>query len=235
MINLDEKQIRLIKAWIGRAKSPGNDEYGRFMAAWLAFNAFCYAGFSHKATRRRPDLAEDRGLEGLEGKVPAEGVLEMRDDGRVRLSINKPGRIRIDIRDRYTEDIVFTEFARRYKSAFQSWIEESSLREARDGFLTAIERAKGCYVINMLKCSDYDPDGSIEEMARNNIIVIVSDPNDLENFVDVLYQVRCNVFHGEKIPGEVNDDQIVKAALPFLLQLLQHVVGDALPSDYIPE
>lgn len=36
----------------------------------------------------------------------------------------------------------------------------------------------------------------------------------------MLHQIRCNVFHGEKIPGELNDDRIVNAATPVLRELL---------------
>lgn len=36
----------------------------------------------------------------------------------------------------------------------------------------------------------------------------------------MLYQIRCNIFHGEKTPGDFNDDRIVKNALP----LLRHIV-----------
>src|SRR5713101_313751 len=108
---LDDKQRRLINAWLQRATTGDGDEYGRFMAAWLAFNAFCYACFASLASRQRPDLTDARGLSGLTGKVNASGTLELRTDGRVRLQIEEPGRIRIDIRDRYTEDIVFDQFA----------------------------------------------------------------------------------------------------------------------------
>ena len=33
--------------------------------------------------------------------------------------------------------------------------------------------------------------------------------------------IRCNIFHGEKAPGVLNDDRIVKAATPVLRQLLE--------------
>ncbi|MGH8693474.1 MAG: hypothetical protein ACREVM_04500 [Burkholderiales bacterium] len=82
-MSLDDKQHRLINAWLNRANAAEGDEYGRFMAAWLAFNAFCYARFSVIASRRRPDLGEDRGLAGLAGQVPAVGTLELRS-GRAR-------------------------------------------------------------------------------------------------------------------------------------------------------
>jgi hypothetical protein len=39
---------------------------------------------------------------------------------------------------------------------------------------------------------------------------------NLRQLKSVLYQIRCNVFHGEKAPGDVNDDRIVRAAHPVL-------------------
>jgi hypothetical protein len=83
-MELDPKQQRLIRAWLAAAISPSGDEYGRFMAAWIAFNAFCYPLFAEKTSRRRPDLADDRGLVGLTGRVPAQGSLELRAEGRAR-------------------------------------------------------------------------------------------------------------------------------------------------------
>jgi len=162
--------------------------------------------------------------------VPAEGTLELRPDGRVRLLIKKPGRIQIDIRDRYTEDIVFTQFALQYQSSFRSWLEEAPLREARDGFLAALKRPIGYYVVNMLRAAEHDPDGSIEEMAKKNIVVAIEDPSLLKELVDALYQMRCNVFHGEKVPSDLNDDRIVTAARPLLVELLQRAVSQTAQS-----
>jgi len=94
------------------------------MAAWIAFNALCYALFAQNANRRRADLSDDRGLAGLVGTVRARGSLELRRDGRVRIRIEEPGVIQIDIRDRYTEDVVFADFARTYAAPFVTWLEE---------------------------------------------------------------------------------------------------------------
>ena len=95
-MHLDDKQRQLINAWMQRASIEDGDEYGRFMAAWLAFNAYCYRRFCRLASRQRPDLGDDRGLAGLTGRVEVSGTLELRSD-RIRLQIEKPGRIRIDI------------------------------------------------------------------------------------------------------------------------------------------
>jgi hypothetical protein len=49
---------------------------------------------------------------------------------------------------------------------------------------------------------------------------------DLTQLKNVLYQVRCNVFHGEKVPGDVNDDRIVRAAYPVLLRIMQQLAPE---------
>lgn len=224
-MTLDDKQHRLIGGWLGRAMVPGGDEYGSFMAAWIAFNAFCYALFADQASRRRPDLSEDRGLNGLTGRVPVEGSLELRSDGRVRLRIERPGRIQIEIRERYTEDVVFIEFARRFGSSFVGWLKESSFRAARDGFLASLKQPNGYYVVNMLRAAEHDATTLLDQLIRKNVVVAVKDPDDLRQLVDALYQVRCNVFHGEKVPGNVNDDRIVKAARPLLLELVTRALA----------
>ncbi|BDD89194.1 hypothetical protein [Desulfofustis limnaeus] len=221
---LDDKQKRLIEAWFAGATTSNGDEYGRFMSAWIAFNAFCYARFADKASRRRPDLSEDKGLSGISGQVPAKGTLELRSDGRVRLRIEKPGRIQIDIRERYTEDIVFAEFSREYSQFFTTWLLESPFCSARDEFLASLKRSNGYYVINMLRVAQYDEQAPIGDLSKRNVVVAITEPNDLGQLVDALYQVRCNVFHGEKVPGDLNDDRIVKAARPLLVELLRHLI-----------
>ncbi|MGH8693475.1 MAG: hypothetical protein ACREVM_04505, partial [Burkholderiales bacterium] len=135
--------------------------------------------------------------------------------------IKKPGPIQIDIRERYTEDLVFAEFAREYQAPFSSWLDELALRKTRNDFLAALKRPNGCYVVNMLRAGEHDPAGSLEDMKRKNIVVAVEYPDKLKELIDVLYQVRCNVFHAEKVPGDPNDDRIVTAARPFLVELIQ--------------
>ncbi len=41
-----------------------------------------------------------------------------------------------------------------------------------------------------------------------------------------MYQIRCNIFHGEKTPGDLNDDRIVKSSLPLLRYLVNKLVDD---------
>ena len=223
---LDHKQERLIAAWLQKADDVEGDEYGRFMAAWIAFNALCYARFAKRASKNRPDLRKSGGLQELENPVPIAGTLEPREGQGVRLKIEKPGEIWIDIRERYTEDLVFREFAKSYAPAFKdTWANETSVHRALDSFLDSIRRPKGHYVVNMLKAGQHNETASPKELEAQGVVVAVSAPEDLGQLVAALYQVRCNVFHGEKVPGDVNDDRIVKAARPLLVELINHALG----------
>ena len=60
-------------------------------------------------------------------------------------------------------------------------------------------------------------------MARSNVIVLC-EKNDLTTLKNVLYQIRCNIFHGEKTPGDINDDRIVKSAFPILKYLVENLI-----------
>jgi len=69
------------------------------------------------------------------------------------------------------------------------------------------------------KSNSYNQENDIGIMANKNIIVLCK-KNNLKTVKNVLYQIRCNIFHGEKNPSVRNGDQIVKSALP----LLNHIV-----------
>jgi hypothetical protein len=90
-------------------------------------------------------------------------------------------------------------------------------KEVHRTLLDSLERGNGKYVINMLKADKYDAGATIKELNQNGVIAAVSDPESLAEIVGVLYQIRCNVFHGEKAPGNVNDDCFVKLLVHFWL------------------
>ena len=77
----------------------------------------------------------------------------------------------------------------------------------------------------MLRAADFNPERPLNELIDRNVIVAVKESGELNQIIDVLYQVRCNVFHGEKVPGEVNDDRIVCAARPLVVALVQRAMG----------
>lgn len=215
---LAEKQKHLINAWL---QLESGDEYGRYMSTWIAFNALCYALFADEASRRRPDLIDDRGLNEITGEVRAEGRIEVRVDGRVSIRLEIPGRIRIDIRERYTEDRIFSAFASKFQPDYERWLLLPEFSTELANFLEAIRRPRGEYVINMLRVDEHSSDRDPAEMAAKNIVVAISDRANLRELIAVLYQVRNNMFHGEKVPGDINDDRVVRAARPVLEGLVK--------------
>ncbi len=59
---LDDKQERLINAWMTLADGKNTNPYTRFISLSIAFNAYCYAHYYHLAERHRADLGNDNGL-----------------------------------------------------------------------------------------------------------------------------------------------------------------------------
>ena len=64
------------------------------------------------------------------------------------------------------------------------------------------------------------------EKLKNRNLIVECDTNNLKTIYNVLYQIRCNIFHGEKVPGEINDDRIVSYANPILKQIVTYLVKD---------
>jgi hypothetical protein len=214
-IPLDDKQTRLVRAWMSYG---AQDDYGRFISLWVAFNALCYARYEKEAYQPRADL--DRKKSSALADITAEG-LEVtgtlsRQSDRVRLEVRQPSLL-IRIGERYTEDIIFDRFARDFQPEYEAWLTETEFGSAVDSFREAISRHGHHYIVNMTKAEQHLPDEvPYAKMKAARVIVPWEDRNKLAQLKDVLYQVRNNVFHGEKVPGDLNDNRIVKAAAPVL-------------------
>lgn len=220
----DQKQLRLISSWIALSGEPGRDVYSRFISLWIAFNAACYARYSKAAQRNRADLRNEKGLSvAPEGSMPARGEL-VRAGTKVKIDLQDPGRIVIQISERYIEEVIFDEFAHDYQAAYETWLDDPTMLKELAVFQEAIRKPNGhCYVVNMARASQHDVN-QYENLRGTNVIATLDDPRKLRRLKDVLYQVRCNIFHGEKVPGELNDDRIASAALPLLSRFVQALV-----------
>jgi len=191
------------------------------MSAWIAFNAYCYALYAPDALRDRADLRK-HDLP-ARGKLPlaVTGTLSARADG-VDLVI-EPVNLRIVIRERYTEDLIFMEFAKQHATLYAQRLREESFLHAVATLRRALAKGSRHYVLNMLRASEYREE-AYQDMVAKNIAVPFDDHAKCESLIRILYQIRCNVFHGEKVPGDANDDRLVAAATPVLLQLLNAVL-----------
>jgi hypothetical protein len=80
----------------------------------------------------------------------------------------------------------------------------------------AARRPRGDYVINMLHIHEHSHNRDLEDMVGRNTVAAITNRADLSQLIAVLYQIRNNMFHGEKIPGDMSDDRIVRVARPVL-------------------
>jgi hypothetical protein len=226
---LDDKQCNLIRSWMKRASNPNDDYYGRFISLWIAFNALCYALYASEANRRRADIKKDKGFFDI-GDITLEARGSVRSEaGRIRIEITEPGRITLDLVEKYTEDLIFSEFAKGYASEYSTWIEDPAFKQAIQKFRSALRKPDGAhYVINMARIREYmelKQAGNKDSYLRKPLVYQLKDISDLAALKDALYQVRCNIFHGEKVPGEPNDDSIVQTAYPALAAIMNQVTA----------
>lgn len=135
--------------------------------------------------------------------------------------------ISIKIAERYTEEIIFDKFAEVFAGPYRRWLTEREFESAVQSFIEAIRKPNGySYVINMAKTSEHEL-AKYEQLRGTNVIAVFQEIEDLYQLKSALYQVRCNIFHGEKVPGEINDDRITQAAVPVLRRLVHGVFPPA--------
>jgi hypothetical protein len=186
MAKLDQKQQRIIRAWLDRSREVEHDAYGAFIGLWIAFNAYCVGLYSKIAHRNRADLRQDKGLR-LVTDVPARTeALLVREPDRLKLEITHPGRILIIVRERYTEDIIFAQFSKEYQAAYGGWLADSPFRADVERFHRALEKNGRFYVINMALAGAYEPD-KYEAMTSRGVIVPFNKLDSLGDLIAVLY------------------------------------------------
>ena len=75
----------------------------------------------------------------------------------------------------------------------------------------------------MARYEDYDEKNDVDIMSSKGIITLLEN-NDLSTIIDVLYQIRCNIFHGGKELGDNHDDIIVKSSNPILNRIVEFII-----------
>jgi hypothetical protein len=221
MIYFDDNQKKLINSWHNLSENS-NDVYMAFMAEWIAFNAICYNLYYDFAIIERANIDRSKSkLDKIHEKFNPTADINIQNARLVGtlekwwVYLSLPERLVISVStNKYTEDIIFNKFVEENQPWYNA--NPSSLFEE-----LKISLAKGGrnFVINMAKSTKYNQDIEIDNLASQNIIILCEE-NNLKTVKNVLYQIRCNIFHGEKTPGDINDDRTVKTALP----LLKHIV-----------
>lgn len=221
----DEKQKTLINAWISQATESSN-EYLRFMSNWIALNAICYHLFFEQAVMDRAEL--DRGKSKLpkikesvkqNTEIQAQSTSITLKKERIEIDIKTPERLNFSIKEKYTEDLIYEQFVKSYSNKIIVG------QEIFQNLKESLKKDDRFYVINMARILAFDQSEDINVQSKRNILVLC-EKNDLKTIKNVLYQIRCNIFHGEKIPGDINDDRIVKSANPILDLITRYLVNE---------
>ena len=224
MVYFDEKQIGLINSW-HNLSAKSEDPYMAFMAEWIAFNAICYNLYYEKAIIERANIdrsksklskLNQRFTPSIDIEVQNAKVTGTAEKWSVDLSL--PERLYISVSTNYTEDIIFNEFVKDN----QNWY-ANNVTELFNEIKLALKKNDRYFVINMAKSQNYNFKNDIDELANKNIIILCEE-NNLKTIKNVLYQIRCNIFHGEKTPGDINDDKIVRSALPLLKLIVTYLI-----------
>jgi hypothetical protein len=235
MAYFDDKQKKLILSWVHMA-GCSDDAYMQFMMNWIAFNGICYNLYNTKALIERVNIDKNSSRLNMLRTQLADSALDVElngnlglKDGKIMLELMAPINLRLSIQSGYAENRIFQEFVKEYAKHFEAMDNFRALFEVLKSSLKKTWHGRDYYyVINMAKLDLYDTRIDYTKMKEKTIVIecAVFDLNVIQR---VLYQVRCNIFHGEKIPGDINDDRIVKSALP----LLQIIVDELMRLNHI--
>jgi len=219
----DYKQIKLIESW-HKLSVEAMDPYMSFMAEWISFNAICYNLYHESANIERANIDRKKSkLEKIQERLIPSAEIKI-DNAKIEgtkdkwsLDLSLPERLFISVSNNYTENVIFNEFVIKNKD----WYKQNPSSLFSD-LKKSLKKGEDHYVINMAKSKYYDSN-NIPEMSNKNIIIFCEE-NELKTIKNVLYQIRCNIFHGEKTPADLNDDRIVKSALPILRYIVQYLI-----------
>lgn len=233
MTYFDNKQKRLINSWHSLS-IKSDDNYMAFIAEWIAINAICYNLYYEEAVMERASIDRSKSkLKKIQSKLiessnlPAtEAHLENKEE-KWNIDIHFPDRLFLSISKKYTEDRIFEIFVDNYKEWYTEEEQNNTnlFLDLQKSLTKNIKFGERHFVINMARIKDYSGDLNIEELSKKRIIILC-ERNSLISIKDILYQIRCNIFHGEKTPGDINDDRIVKCALPMLRYLVNKLIYD---------
>ena len=138
---------------------------------------------------------------------------------RIEIDIKVPERLNFSIKEKYTEDLIYEQFVKSYSDKI------SVGHEIFQNLKESLKKEDRFYVVNMARIQAYNESEDVDDQSKNNILVLC-EKNNLRTIKNVLYQIRCNIFHGEKIPGDINDDRIVKSANPILERITKYLIDE---------
>jgi hypothetical protein len=224
MTYFNNKQKKLINSWHDLSEES-EDVYMAFMAEWIAFNAICYNLYFDRAIIERANIDRSKSkLSKIHERFNPSADIEAMNAKIVGTSekwsvdLFLPERLYISVSNNYTEDNIFNEFVKDN----QNWY-KNNITDLFDDLKLSLTKGDRHFVFNMAKSQNYLLDSDINGLANKNVVILCEE-NDLKTIKNVLYQIRCNIFHGGKTPGDINDDKIVTKALPLLRFIVLYLI-----------
>ena len=221
----ESKQEEIIKSWHNISTNE-ETSYVKFFANWISFNAICYALFHKEAVREKIDFDNNRNLPNLKSRLESQDSISLekgeisQPNKNIKVKLEFPEALNLTINERFIEFHIFEEFKKAFKDKINFEADNPDFIELKKSLKKKNDRS---YVIDMSRIDQYNIENDIDKMSANRIIKFCEDSH-LPTIIDVLYQIRCNIFHGGKEPGDHHDDWIVKAANPILDQIVSHFI-----------
>ena len=225
LLEFDEKQFSIIKSWHNVSI---NQDYGyvKFFSNWISFNAICYGLFYEKGVKERVDIDNINKLPNIKSRLEVEESIYLdqgqiyQTDHNIKVKLKFPEPINFSIKERFIEHYIFNEFSKKFKNDLFFNSDDNEIIALKK----ALTKDNGrIYVIDMSRYTQHNIDNDIDEMSSKGVITLFED-SELSSIVNVLYQIRCNIFHGGKEPGDHHDDEIVEAANIILNKIVEFVI-----------
>ena len=217
----ESKQEDIIKSWHNISINE-ETSYVKFFANWLSFNAICYALFHKEAVREKIDFDNNINLPNLKSRLESQGLISLekgeisQPNKNIKVKLQFPEKLNLTINERFIEFHIFAEFKKEFKDKIYFDDDDEYFIELKNSLKKKNGRS---YIIDMTRIDQYHLENDIDKMSADSIIRLCEDSH-LPTIIDVLYQIRCNIFHGGKEPGDHHDDWIVKAANPVLNKIV---------------
>jgi len=217
----EPKQDAIIKSW-HNISINGETPYVKFFANWISFNAICYALFHDKAVKSIVNIDKIKKLPSIKSRLELERSINLKkgevsqSNDNIKVKLEFPEELNLTIKERFIEHYIYQEFKKVYEDKIYFEDDDEYFIELKNSLKKKNGRS---YVIDMSRIDQYDHENDFDKMSGNRIIKFCED-SKLSTIIDVLYQIRCNIFHGGKEPGDHHDDWIVKAASPVLNKIV---------------
>lgn len=116
--------------------------------------------------------------------------------------------------------ILWTAYNRNYNMYSEKHLEPDRFKEYFKSIAEEYVIANRACIISNFKGTKPEERLSVEDMKTGQIKKLENEEGlDLENLADVIYTIRCNLFHGDKRLSELSEKKIVGWAYELLLNI----------------